>query len=598
MAQNVEIFFKVDGVEEYITDLEQLDSVLKDVRQATDDVTTATNKLETQDFEALENRVDALDGSVKVLAGSLEIATGALGALGLENEFFNQIEENALNIILLAEGAVNISEGYKLLAKSGKLAAIQQRILNAVTAANPYVLLAGAVIAAGAALAAYTLKQKEAAAEEKKRKEELAELRREQDKQARTNQEIILSEAELRDIRRENNTETLQEIIDEENAKRQAFNDEIDAQIEIVRVQSQRRGLTKAEREEQTFLINKAKAIIEEETEKLKESNTVLSAAEDRLEKLNADKEKNNELTETSTELTEAETLAIEQQSQALNDILDEQGALEEELYLEGLSLRQQQSREIEDEYYRRLALANENEELIAQVEAQFLADKAALKEQFRQEDLDSVQEFNTALIAAEEQLQDAKLNAIAGGFALASELAGDNEKVQNILFAAAKGLEIAQIVTKATADGVAAKSQTIRSVGILSTQAAAGNLAAAALIPGTLAAGASTLASIKLNAAAGIAGIAASTIAKFKNGGTVPDSGPSPSAGGGGGGGPAVLNYQLGNQEVGPDIGIGQTSAGGNLGGGQVPVKAYVIATDVTSAQEANAQIENLARL
>ena len=90
-------------------------------------------------------------------------------------------------------------------------------------------------------------------------------------------------------------------------------------------------------------------------------------------------------------------------------------------------------------------------------------------------------------------------------------------------------------------------------------------------------------------NAVAGAVQIAAIDKQTYDGGGS--GSGPKPPGAGG------SINYQLGNQQTGPDISLGQLSSGLD-DSAQEPVKTYVIATDVTNAQEANSQIENLARL
>lgn len=593
--QNVEIYFKVDGIEEYITDLEQLDSVLNQVRTATDNVTTATKKMEEQDFEALENRVDALDGSVKVLAGSLEIATGALGALGLENEFFKAVEENAINVIALAEGAINVSEGYKLLAQSGKLAAIQQRILNAVTRANPYVLLATAIIAAGAALAAYTLKTRNAEREQRKANEAKRKAIELANRKARAESDEFKNSAALRTISKLEDEDELQRIINlnqtyvDASERRIA---EAEREISNARIVA---AVTSEQKAKQTRTINAALKVIEEENKKLEENTAFVEAATERLEELDEKKKKDTELTAEQTAAIEAQTLALKQQAEAQAAILDEQFELTEELYRAGLDQRELAFRDLEDDYYRRLNLANENEELIAQVEAQYEADKAALREQFRQDDLDAVEEYTNAVAEAYINLEDAKANALYAGVALAQAIAGDNEKVQNIIFGVTKAVEAAKIWTGATADIAKTKADTTAKVTALTTSAAAGNLLAAGQIPAVVAAGAAGVTAIKLNAAASLAGIAASSIQQFRGGGKQVEGGGGGGGGVGGGVG-ASINYQLGAQEEGPTITTGQTSAGQQISQG--PIQAYVIATDVTNAQEATAQIENLARL
>ena len=97
----------------------------------------------------------------------------------------------------------------------------------------------------------------------------------------------------------------------------------------------------------------------------------------------------------------------------------------------------------------------------------------------------------------------------------------------------------------------------------------------------------------------AGIAGVAAAaqiaTIArsKFQPGGTNPGNPDSLGAGGGGA-------ASVPNNAAPPDLEFQeqQATAIGQSDEGQEPLKAYVIAGEVTNAQQANAEIENLATL
>ena len=153
--KDIEIFFKIEGLEAYITDLETLDNVLTQVNTATKQVKQTTTELEsaTDGFDSLEQRLQAAEGATKVLAGGLEALAGAAGLLGLEdNEFFKSLEENTLSIIALSRGAIDLSEGYSLLRKNTQLAKVATEAFNFVAKQNPYVLLATAIIAAAGAL--------------------------------------------------------------------------------------------------------------------------------------------------------------------------------------------------------------------------------------------------------------------------------------------------------------------------------------------------------------------------------------------------------------------------------------------------------------
>ena len=121
MAQEVEIFFKVDGLETYITDLNDLEKVLNEVKGATDATAAATKDLEkdiddaTSGIEKSEQRLLALEGGIKTLAGSFEILAGSAALLGLEdNEFFGELEKNVIGVLALSQGVIDATEGIKL----------------------------------------------------------------------------------------------------------------------------------------------------------------------------------------------------------------------------------------------------------------------------------------------------------------------------------------------------------------------------------------------------------------------------------------------------------------------------------------------------
>ena len=624
MAQEVEIFFKVDGLETYITDLNDLEKVLNQVKGATDATAAATKDLEkdvddaTKGIEESERRLNALEGGIKTLAGSFEILAGSAALLGLEdNEFFAGLEQNVVGVLALSQGVIDASEGLRLLKDNTKLASVAQRIFNGVAKANPYVLLATAVIALTAAIGGYILKTKAAEKAERERKEELKKLRKEQEAQARINAGIIADEQELRNINRSESEKELKEILAREDIKIKAYNEEIDKQAEISASYASKGKLLGKAAEEQSFYINKAAAIIEEENEKLNESNIIRDAVLERLQTLKEAREKGIEVTDAETASIEAQNLALQQQAEAAADILDEQFELEEELYVARLTQREQEERDIENTYYERLNLANGNAELIKQIEEQFEIDKQTLKNQYDEEEKQANQEkldellaqqenYNQQLIQAEEQLQAAKINAAQQGFAVLSALAGENENLQKTIFIASQAFEAAQIAIQGTRDIAKTRSETRQALGSLAQEAAiltpralAGDPFAAAglaAVQGSIAtvsaSGAATIAGIKLNTAAGIAGVLAASIGQLRSakdtggGGTqITATAATPRA--------ALPSYTTSQGE---DIILGEPRSQQQGGGG--PIQAYVIASDVTSAQQANQQIENLSRL
>ena len=624
MAQEVEIFFKVDGLETYITDLNDLEKVLNQVKGATDATAAATKDLEkdvddaTKGIEESERRLNALEGGIKTLAGSFEILAGSAALLGLEdNEFFGELEKNVVGVLALSQGVIDATEGIKLLSQNTKLAAVAQRIFNTVAKANPYILLATAVIALAGALLLFTRRSKDAEKQqiaENKARRKAIELA---NKQAKENSEQYKNNAALRVISRSENEKELQSVID----LNQGYIDESQARIAASerQIRDARVGaaVTNQAKAQQTKAINDALKVIEEESKRIEENTEFVEAAKDRLEELNEKKEE-------SAQLTQAETLALEQAIQTQinianeqNQLLDELAEAEEEDYRRGLTQREQEERDIENTYYERLNLANGNAELIKQVEEQFEKDKQTLRDRYAEEEKQANQEkldellaqqenYNQQLIAAEEQLQAAKINAAQQGFALLSELAGENENLQKVLFVASQAFEAAQVAIQGTKDIAQVRSEQIKSTTQLGAQAAvltarlaAGDLTAApglAAVQGSIAAvnagATASIAGIKLNTAAGIAGILAASIgqlrsAKDTGGGTtqITATAASPRA--------ALPSFTTSQGE---DIILGEPRSQQQGGGG--PIQAYVIASDVTSAQQANQQIENLSRL
>ena len=631
MAKEVEIFFKVDGLETYITDLNDLEDILKQVQGATEATADATKNLEsdiddaTKGIEESERRLNALEGGIKTLAGSFEILAGSAALLGLEdNEFFGELEKNVVGVLALSQGVIDATEGLKLLSQNTKLAAVAQRIFNKAALSNPYVLLATAVIALTAAIGGYIIKTRSAAAEER---EQQKEIRRTTLELKRKNEEIskgLLEDRELRKLAAETNQQVLKDekkAAEERIAALEKEREGAEKNLNLIETRDDANfrsteALQRQEAARQKYIddINAANEAID------KQQRTV-DVATDRLEDLNRKREDSTELTEAETAAIEAQNLALEQAVQRQIDIANEQNQLadelaeaEEENFRRRLTEREQEERDIEDKYYERLNLANGNAALILQVEEQFEIDKRNLRDKFQEEDdeknaernaelIEQQKAFNEQLIAAEEQLQMAKVDAARSGFNLLSALAGENEEVQKVLFVASQAFEAAQIGIQGTKDIAQVKSETASNIAKLKIQAATqtglGNLAGASLalgtIPAVAASGAASIAGIKLTTAAGIAGVLAATIGQLKG---AKDTGGDPASVGGGVGAVSPAGVFAPPQTTqGEDILIGGVRSQQVTGGGG-PIQAYVLATDVTTAQEANQQIENLSRL
>ena len=194
------------------------------------------------------------------------------------------------------------------------------------------------------------------------------------------------------------------------------------------------------------------------------------------------------------------------------------------------------------------------------------------LKEQYRQADLEATVD-----------LQNKKFDAVNAGLNLLESLSGRNEAIGNIFFAIQKAIEIGRIVTstsaaiaKVTAD--TASIPTFIPPGIPNPA-----------FPIAVATGAKKIAGLKIGAAASIANIIASSISKFKSGGSVS-------------GGGADLGQASVSAPISPSQSLINTrtllnaDAIGRLG--SATNRAYVLESDVTNSQERIRRINRAARL
>lgn len=589
--RDVSIFFKVDGIEEYITSLEQLDDVLKKVKGATDDAAQSTDKLEEAtdgiNSEDFERKLQTMEGAVKVLAGSFEFLAGAASLLGVEdNEFFKELEENVIGVLALSRGAIDAAEGVRLLAQNQRLAAAAQAIFNAVANANPYVLLTSAIIAAAGALLIFRDNEDDTKdsvvdlnaelskqidnfdkynasvdrqVDAKKRlllaqqgeltlEQELDFIR--QKKEERTN-DIIRLEEELSDIIKfgvnEDEKERYQIVNQALDARRQQLR-EFDLEIEVAKAEDARKKKEARDAANEKKKADDAARKAEEATKKAADEAAKALARE------------------------EAILLNVKQLQEARATILDEQGQLEEELYRAGLDQRELAFRDLEDDYYRRINLANGNAELLLKIEEQYRKDRDTLTQEYNQVDIQRQVDFNQMVLEAEQGLQDAKFGIARAGVELFTALAGENEKAANIAFAIEKALAVGEVVVNLQRELAANRANPTWK-----------------LLPdggATLVAAANTKA--RITAGISIASILATTIAKFKSGGNpnINQSQDSTSPGGALGVPQPEVRFG-GNQTIGTPEGIQS-----------VPVRAYVLVSDVNNAQQANNQIERYSRL
>jgi len=172
------------------------------------------------------------------------------------------------------------------------------------------------------------------------------------------------------------------------------------------------------------------------------------------------------------------------------------------------------------------------------------------------------------ALIEAEYQLADAKFQAASAGLSLLGTLVSKNEKLQNALFVADRALAIAKVIidTQREIAGYAAANSPLGVPGLAITA----KMALAA----------------KIRAAASIATIAATTIAKFKGGGTNAGSNFGPSI--------PTLGAQ---SPIQPQASLTQLNQQMINAIGNQAIRAYVVETDITTNQKRIEAIKNKAK-
>lgn len=198
------------------------------------------------------------------------------------------------------------------------------------------------------------------------------------------------------------------------------------------------------------------------------------------------------------------------------------------------------------------------------------IASKQAQFDKIRQQTAD----YNAAVLKAEIDLQDAKFNAASAGFNAIATLAGQNEKLANIMFAIDKAMAIAKIIVDAK-----------REIG--------GYYATYSIFgPKGFALASKFALGAKIRAATSIATIAATTIAKFRGGG----GGASAGGGGGadvaGGGGAPV------SAEPTPTVTAQALNAQAINQLGNQSMRAYILNSDMQNNEQRNAYLERNARL
>jgi hypothetical protein len=135
-----------------------------------DSTTRELKKLEEQfnqteqDLKSQEANIKLLGGAINILGGAVETTVGTLGLLGLDEEVVGEFEKAALGAIAFADGTKRIFEGYKELQEGVQLAndlikkqGLATKILTGIQAAYNAVMNANPIFIIITVLAAVTV---------------------------------------------------------------------------------------------------------------------------------------------------------------------------------------------------------------------------------------------------------------------------------------------------------------------------------------------------------------------------------------------------------------------------------------------------------
>jgi chromosome segregation ATPase len=576
--KDIEIFFKIEGLEAYITDLETLDSVLKQVDTATTKAKEATNELETatESFDGLEEKLQTMEGGVKTLAGSFEFLAGAASLLGLEdNPFFKELSENVVGVLALSRGAIDAAEGVRLLAQNQKLATAAQSAFNLVAKANPYVLLASAVIALAGAILLYNNRTVDSTENVEKYNRSLKNLQTELEKTTGFERELAEARGEF----------DFEEQI--------AFNDREAAQLEYGNklLTDRAIALTKLDRsDEQQAELDQINADIKANNIRLQQikDENILIAEREKTKQKEAAAEKKIE------EQREANRKAEERRNK--------QKQLEAELTLKAIEddrLRDLES--LRRKYDADVALAKGNAELIKLVNEQLQRDIQAINEKYALKEAPSIEPVKKQVIAVAELVQTASTSVTDFADRSADAWSVSYKKAfDQVIEEPSKAAALLQRDVKAAID-FATNLNTIfakdnekraertfnlnKALGITSAVINTAEAITAALTDKTQPSTILRIAQAAAVAAAGAAQIATISRTKFSPDSTDTPDVPTPLP-------PSGVNNPGTTQLPGQTTGETPSSIQGG------PIRAYVLVSDVNSAQQANSQIENLVKL
>ncbi len=548
-------------------ELAQINEELKNVdrnSQAFDDLTKASQAT-TRELEKVNNQIEgirgedkiqALDGSLKVLGGTVQGVVGGLGLLGVESEQFGKFEEKAASAIALGIGIKDVGEGVGQLAQftkklpgPTKAAAAAQKAFNFVLSMNPIGLI---VIAITAVVAGFVLFSDKARDLIKKIKPLNTILEKTVGffKMLGRSLGLVATEEELAAEATKKATDSRVKDLEREIKVRKAAGEDT---VELEREKFQKLIQLTEEASEERKNAENDLAVFEAGLLK-KKQDEVDKANEIAAGKRKEEREKKEQ---ERIDEEEKEKARLDKVAEDLKKRKDDAKALAEEEKLEaellGLSEFDAEREKLDREYEEKLAKLDEFNISKEDLDANYLARKKEILDAENQAVKDT-SDANIAIAEAEADMKDQVLNSTIDNFqgALAA------------LFGESKAVASANVLIDAAQAGV----------GIIKTANKGGNIVSAPLYIASQFAllGATTIASLKqIN----------STTPGSRGGSFNP---VSPAGGGFSSQAPTTQTATSATQQ---QLDVTEASSRG-----QQPIRAYVLAGNVTSAQEADARI------
>ncbi len=301
---------------------------------------------------------------------------------------------------------------------------------------------------------------------------------------------------------------------------------------------------------------------------------------------------------EAANKAKEARKKAADEKAAEEKRIADEKAAADLESAKEALAIVDELKKNAESptqkeqrEFEEKKDILEANNLSVEELTRQHLIKIAEIEDEERQKKIDSDKEakekkleeekkFNDNLLQAEESLKNAKLDAANFTTNLITQLAGKNKAVAIAMLAVEKGLAIAQIVSgagKAIANASANLAATPAVIGVVPNPMYAVQAAATA----------KGIAATKISAATSIASILAQSITSAKG---LSSGGDVGSGSGSGVSAPQAPSFNLVQ-------GTGRNQIAEGLSK-QAPVKAFVVARDMSTGQEMDRNIIKSASL